>query len=257
MGLTKRTFEQLLPLNKMNYMETFNASEGFFGVQEQPGEQNMLLMLDYGIYYEFAEASEWGNDQPQTISLSEVELGVDYEMIISTNAGLWRYRLGDTIRFTSVLPYKIQVTGRTKQHINLFGEELMVHNADEALRRVCHDSGAAVAEYTVGVNTDENAVTGNAHQWLIEFDVRPNDLEEFAARLDLALQQVNGDYEAKRAGNHILRRLELRELPKGTFYRWLESKQKLGGQHKIPRLSPNSVYLDSINALISADAPLV
>lgn len=236
-------FNQLLPEANMHYMETYNASEGFFGIQDRMDHQDMLLMLDYGVYYEFAPQEEWSKPQPETLSLSEVELDTDYEMIITTNAGLWRYRLGDTIRFTSRNPFRIQVSGRTKQFINVFGEELMVHNAEQALEVACKTSGAIIKEFTVAPVVHKGAHEG-LHQWAIEWVKSPNDMAAFGRVLDESLQQLNSDYQAKRAG--ILQAPQLISLPSNTFYDWMKRRGKLGGQHKVPRLSTSRKYMDEL-----------
>lgn len=242
-------FEELIG-KEINYLETYNASEGFFGIQDthEPGE--MLLMLDYGIYYEFIPMDQYQGTDSKTISLSEVELNKSYAVVISTNAGLWRYLIGDTIRFTSKNPYRFHITGRTKQFINVFGEELIVENAETALTEVCHQCNCRVHEYTAAPIYMKKNESG-AHQWLIEFEKRPDDLEEFARLLDQKLCTLNSDYEAKRYKGMALRPLEIIEARKGLFFDWLRSKGKMGGQNKVPRLSNDRRHIDELLALQS------
>ena len=234
---------------KMNYMETYTASEGFFGIQDCKRAGDMLLMLDYGIYYEFMSMEEDGKDEADTITLAEVKLGVNYALIISTNAGLWRYKIGDTVQFTSLDPYRIKVSGRTKHFINAFGEELIVDNADNALKVACKKTGAVIKEYTAAPVYFSGNETGS-HEWLIEFEKQPSSLENFTETLDSALKSVNSDYEAKRHKSIALRMPIVRSVPTGTFYNWLKSKNKLGGQFKVPRLSNERKYLEEIISLV-------
>ncbi|MCD4747533.1 MAG: GH3 auxin-responsive promoter family protein [Bacteroidales bacterium] len=235
----------LMPSDKMNYMETYNASEGFFGIQDRNKSDEMLLMLDYGIYYEFLPASQVGNNNHKTFSLDEVELNENYAIIISTNAGLWRYMIGDTIIFTSLNPFRIKITGRTKNFINAVGEELIIDNAENALATACKKSNALISEYTaapVYFKEKENA----AHEWLIEFEKPPENMEFFIETFDNALKSINSDYEAKRYHNMILREPIVRQMPLNTFYNWLKKRKKLGGQHKVPRLSNDRKYVEEI-----------
>ncbi len=229
-------FKKLIPSADMNYVETYNASEGFFGIQDRLGHDDMLLMLDYGIFYEFMPMTEYGKPNPRTVTLKDVEVGLNYALIISTNGGLWRYLVGDTVKFTSTVPYRIQVSGRTKHYINAFGEELMVENADSALHKASEATGALVRDYTAApvYMSDEGS---GAHEWLIEFDQAPDDLEKFTLLLDNALKAANSDYEAKRNFDFILKKPIVHAMPSGTFYNWLKHKDKLGGQNKVPRLS--------------------
>ncbi len=229
-------FKKLIPSADMNYVETYNASEGFFGIQDRLGHDDMLLMLDYGIFYEFMPMTEYGKPNPRTVTLKDVEVGLNYALIISTNGGLWRYLVGDTVKFTSTVPYRIQVSGRTKHYINAFGEELMVENADSALHKASEATGALVRDYTAApvYMSDEGS---GAHEWLIEFDQAPDDLENFTLLLDNALKAANSDYEAKRNFDFILKKPIVHAMPSGTFYNWLKHKDKLGGQNKVPRLS--------------------
>lgn len=232
----RKQYEQLITSPSMHYMETYNASEGFFGLQDDPTDKSMLLMLDYGVFYEFIPMDEIEKPNPTVVPLWGVQPGVNYAMVISTSCGLWRYEIGDTIKFTSTNPYKFIITGRTKHFINAFGEELIVDNAEKGLAYACMKTGASVSEYTAApVFMDGNAKC--RHQWLIEFSNKPNDLDEFADLLDKKLQEINSDYEAKRYKDITLQPLEIVEARQGLFNDWLKAKGKLGGQHKIPRLS--------------------
>lgn len=237
-------YERLIP-GPMNYLETYNASEGFFGIQDRNGADDMLLMLDYGIFYEFQTVDESLKGEARPVQLRDVEPGVNYAMIVSTNAGLWRYRIGDTITFTSTDPYRIRITGRTTSFINAFGEELIVDNAQKALDCACAKTGAAISEYTAGPVYFGDSGSG-AHEWLIEFSNPPDDLPYFTEILDNALKSLNSDYEAKRYQNMVLGKPIVKVLPAGTFYEWLKRKNKLGGQHKVPRLSNDRKYLEEI-----------
>lgn len=241
----KEQFVKLFDNDKVNYMQLYNASEGFFGIQDQLKSDEMLLMLDYGIFYEFIEIGELQNSNfNKTIQLEDVKVDIDYAMIITTNAGLWRYQLGDVIHFTSTNPYRFKISGRTKQHINVFGEELMVHNADNAIASACEKTHALVKDYTVApVFMDNNS---GAHEWLIEFEKEPNNFEFFAALLDESLKKQNSDYEAKRYNNFVLHFPEVKKMPQNTFYNWLKANNKLGGQYKVPRLSNNRKILEEI-----------
>lgn len=238
-------FKRILPSSRVAYLETYNASEGFFGIQDREDHDDMLLMLDYGIFYEFIPMEEFGKDQPQTLLLSEVQTDRNYAMVISTNAGLWRYVIGDTVTFTSVHPYRIRITGRTRNFINAFGEELIVDNADKAMAKACDRCHAVVSDYTAApVFMAEN--TRGAHEWLIEFETPPSDLSVFADALDNALKALNSDYEAKRFHNLILGDPVIRVVPQNTFYNWLKSKGRLGGQHKVPRLANDRKHVEEI-----------
>jgi hypothetical protein len=234
---------------EVNYLEMYNASEGFFAAQGSPQDEGMLLFLDHGIFMEFMPVEEYGNASPATIGLQEVELNRHYAPVISTNGGLWRYLLGDTIQFTNLQPYRIRVSGRLKHFINAFGEEVIVDNTDRAIAIACEKTGAVVNDYTaapVYFNDQQNG----AHEWLVEFDKEPDSLAHFAYELDLGLKTVNSDYEAKRYKDIALRAPLVHTLPKGLFSRWLSSKGKLGGQHKVPRLSNDRKYVDEIRALM-------
>ena len=238
-------YERIITSDKMHYMETYNASEGFFGIQNDPTDPSMLLMLDYGVFYEFMPMDEFGTDNPTVVPLEGVEVGKNYAMLISTSCGLWRYMIGDTVKFTSVKPYKFVITGRTKYFINAFGEELIQDNAEKGLAYACQQTGAEVREYTAApVFMDQNAKC--RHQWLIEFAKEPADLNVFADILDKRLQEINSDYEAKRFHDITLQHLEIVKARQGLFDDWLRSKGKLGGQHKIPRLSNNRANIDEM-----------
>ena len=230
---------------KMQYMETYNASEGFFAIQNDPSDQAMLLMIDYDVFYEFIPFEELNSPNPTVLPLWEVEVGKNYAMLISTSCGLWRYMLGDTVRFTSKEPYKIVISGRTKHFINAFGEELIIDNAEKGLLKACSATGARILDYTAApVFMDENAKC--RHQWLIEFSKKPDSVERFAEILDDELQQINSDYEAKRYKNKTMQQLEVVVAREGLFNDWLKGKGKLGGQHKVPRLSNNRQHIDEL-----------
>ncbi len=241
----KDQFQQLIPSNTFNYLETYNASEGFFGIQDRLRSDEMLLMLDYGVFYEFMPLSEYGKEDPITIQLDEVELNKNYAVVISTNAGLWRYIIGDTIKFTCKDPYRIKITGRTKLFINAFGEEVIIENSDNAIRVACEKTGALVRDYTVAPVYFSDGENG-AHEWMIEFEKSPLSLEYFVDVLDTALKSLNSDYEAKRYKDMALRFPIVHQVPQGTFYNWLKFKGKLGGQHKVPRLSNDRLFIDEI-----------
>ena len=241
----REQYKQLIPTDKMHYMETYNASEGFFGLQSDLHDPAMLLMIDYGIFYEFIPLEDVGKENPRTFCLEEVELNKNYAMVISTSAGLWRYMIGDTVKFTSKNPYKFVITGRTKHFINAFGEELIVDNAERGLARACAETGAQVVDYSAApVFMDKHAKC--RHQWLIEFAQMPDSLEKFAKVLDDTLKEVNSDYEAKRQNNLALQPLEIIVARPNLFHDWLDSKGKLGGQHKVPRLSNTREYIEEM-----------
>jgi hypothetical protein len=241
----REQFQRILPSSKVNYVETYNASEGFFSIQDRDNTEEMLLMLDYGIFYEFLPLDQIGQENPKTKLLHEVETGHKYAIVISTNAGLWRYMIGDTIQFTSLKPHRIKITGRTKNFINAFGEELIIDNAEKALALACGQTGSVVSEYTVAPVYLEGEKKGT-HEWLIEFETPPPDLKIFTTALDDALKSVNSDYEAKRYHDMILREPLIRIMPGNTFYNWLKSKGKLGGQYKVPRLSNDRKIVEQI-----------
>lgn len=238
-------YKALIPSDKMHYMETYNASEGFFGLQDDPSEHTLLMMVDYGIFYEFIPINEVGRENPTVLPLEAVETGRNYAMVITTAGGLWRYQIGDTVRFTSLCPHKFVISGRTKNYINAFGEELMVDNADKAISAVCRQTGARVKEYTAAPLFMLDKAKGR-HQWLIEFEKMPPSVSEFAALLDQELQQLNSDYEAKRYKEISLQPLEIVVAKEGTFYEWLRRKGKMGGQHKIPRLSNERTFIEEL-----------
>ncbi len=246
----KKQFEDIIPSSKMNYYESYNASEGFFGIQDQHNSNEMLLMLDYGIFYEFIAIEDAQKEQPTTVSLENVMLYKNYEMVITTNAGLWRYRLGDTIEFTSIHPFRFKITGRTKQFINAFGEELMIHNAEIAITEACNKTQAIVKDYTVAP-LFLNSTNSGRHQWLIEFEKKPADITIFEYMLDETLKKLNSDYEAKRFNGMILAMPEVIIAQENTFYNWLKQKNKLGGQHKVPRLTNNRKIIDEILMLLT------
>jgi hypothetical protein len=241
----REQYKQLIRSPKMHYMETYNASEGFFGLQNDPSDPALMLMVDYGVFYEFIPMDEFDKPNPTVVPLSGVEVGRNYAMVISTSCGLWRYIIGDTVKFTSTRPYKFIISGRTKHFINAFGEELMVDNAEKGLAEACRQTGAQVADYTAApVFMDAQAKC--RHQWLIEFAVMPDSVEHFAEVLDRTLQTINSDYEAKRHKNITLQPLEIVVARPQLFHDWLKEKGKLGGQHKVPRLSNNREYIDEI-----------
>ncbi len=244
----KDQYAKILPKSSFKYYEIYNASEGFFAIQDRNNSSELLLMLDYGIFYEFIPMDTHGSDNEVVIPLSEVEIGKNYAVIITTNAGLWRYKIGDTIRFTSINPYKIRVSGRTKHHINVFGEELIIENAEEALRQTTRITDSEIVEYTVAPIFMKEKEKG-AHEWIIEFKKYPKNIEEFRKILDHNLQQVNSDYEAKRYNNTTLNLLQIQVARPNLFYDWLKKKNKLGGQHKIPRLSNKRTYIEELSML--------
>lgn len=241
----REQYRQLIRSDRMHYVETYNASEGFFGVQTDPTDASMTLMVDYDVFYEFIPMDEFGKADPTVVPLEGVETGKNYAMLISTSCGLWRYLIGDTVRFTRKDPYRFVITGRTKHFINAFGEELIVDNAEKGLEVACAGTGAQIADYTAApVFMDSDAKC--RHQWLIEFAVLPDSTERFARILDRALQQINSDYEAKRYKDITLQPLEVVVARKNLFHDWLKEKGKLGGQHKVPRLSNTREYIDEL-----------
>ena len=243
-------FNKLIPSSDMNYVETYNASEGFFGIQDNlKGTGDMLLMMDYGIYYEFMPMSEYGKQEPKTCLLEEVELGVNYALVISTNAGLWRYVVGDTIMFTDLNPFRFKITGRTKLFINAFGEELMIDNAEKALSQACFETESMIKDYTAAPLYLSGKEAG-AHEWFIEFEKAPNNVDQFTHLLDQYLQQANSDYEAKRAGDMALSLPQVRVCKQGTFYQWMKKRGKLGGQNKVPRLANDRRFVDELKDLL-------
>lgn len=244
----RSAFQELIPGNQMNYVETYNASEGFFGIQDT-AENEMLLMLDYGIYYEFIPMSDFkGTASTEVHNLETVQLGVNYAMVISTNGGLWRYILGDTIQFTCLLPFRFRITGRTKSFLNLVGEEVMVDNTDRAIAEASKKTQAQVRDYTVGpfMRLSEENVSVASHEWCIEWMTEPNDVERFYLLLDEELRQLNADYDAKRTKDLVLKKPIMHTLKSGTFDTWLRERGKLGGQHKIPRLSATRNFVEQL-----------
>jgi len=240
----KELFQNLFPKKDFHFYEIYNASEGFFGIQDRNHANDLLLMLDYGIFYEFIPFQpNKVVDESEVIPLSEVKLDTNYELVLTTNAGLWRYRIGDTVRFTSLAPYRIQVTGRTKHHINAFGEELIIDNAEKAISLVSKQTNSIVSNYTAAPIFMKNNSKG-AHEWIVEFEKEPKNIQNFAQLLDQTLQDENSDYEAKRRSS--LEQLQLHQAKEGLFYLWLSKKNKLGGQHKIPRLSNSRVLLEEL-----------
>ncbi|OYW18362.1 MAG: hypothetical protein B7Z54_06260, partial [Sphingobacteriales bacterium 12-47-4] len=233
---------------EIHYLEMYNASEGFFAAQDIPGDEGMLLFLDHGIFYEFMPVGEYGKENPQTIGLDQVEIGRNYAPVISTNGGLWRYLVGDTIQFTSTYPFRIKVSGRLKHFINAFGEEVIVDNTDHAIAEACKKTGAVISDYTAGPVYFSDQHNG-CHEWLIEFEKEPADLHQFTIEMDASLKKINSDYEAKRYKDIALELPLVTSIPIGTFKEWLKIKEKLGGQHKVPRLSNDRKILEEILAL--------
>ncbi len=244
-GPYKEQFKAIINNSDLNYLELYNASEGFFGIQDQLHSDELLLMLDYGIYYEFLPVENLHQENPHTLSLDAVSLDTNYAIIISTSAGLWRYMVGDTIKFSSLFPFRFKITGRTKHFMNAFGEEVIVDNADKAISIACEKTGAQIKEYTAAP-VYMNETESGAHEWVIEFEVPPVNLKAFAQELDQALKSINSDYEAKRFQNLILKEPIVHAVSKETFYEWFKLKSKLGGQHKVPRLSNDRKYVEEI-----------
>ena len=231
------------------YLDMYNASEGFFAAQGNPNDDGMLLFLDHGIFMEFMPVEEYGKPQPETIGLGDVEIGHQYALVINTNGGLWRYLLGDTVQFTSTNPFRIKVSGRLKHFINAFGEEVIVDNTDKAIAVASERTGAVVNDYTAAPVYFGDAGNG-AHEWLVEFEKKPDDLKKFVEELDKALKDINSDYEAKRHKDIALGMPRLQVLEKGVFTSWLKRKGKLGGQHKVPRLANDRKYIEEIQAML-------
>lgn len=244
----RQQFEKLIGA-PINYLEMYNASEGFFAAQDDINAEGMLLMCEHGIFYEFMPVEEWGKENPKTLQLNEIEVGKNYGLVITTNGGLWRYLVGDTIQFVSTHPHRIKVSGRLKHYINAFGEELIIDNTDKAIADACRLTGALVNDYTAApiYFSDNN---NGAHEWLIEFAKTPDDMEQFISALDASLQNHNSDYEAKRHKDIALAMPIVRAVPPDTFNNWLHSKGKLGGQHKVPRLSNERTIVEEIGAMI-------
>ena len=244
----REQYEKLIPKKNFRYYETYNASEGFFAIQDQNDSDELLLMLDYGIFYEFIPMDKYKGESSEAIPLEKVELDKNYALVISTNSGLWRYLIGDTIKFTNLDPYRIKITGRTKHYLNVFGEELMVENADNAIEKTCKLTGAQITDYTVAP-LFMNGRSKGGHEWLIEFRKEPDDLLAFTRILDDSLKEVNSDYEAKRYLDMTLEMPRVHSAREGLFYDWMKVKNKLGGQHKVPRLSNERDYLEELMSL--------
>jgi hypothetical protein len=241
----RKQFKRIIPSPEMIYLETYNASEGFFGIQDEEDKNDMLLMLDYGVFYEFIPVNRMEEKNPPVFSIGDVSTGINYALIITTNSGLWRYMIGDTIEFTHLFPHKIRITGRTKHFMNAFGEEIIIDNAEKALSVACSKTGAIINEYTAAPIYMAEHKKGS-HEWIIEFAKEPEDLDYFTNVLDHALMAVNSDYEAKRYKDITVVRPMVRKIKKGTFYTWFNKKEKLGGQNKIPRLSNNRRFVEEI-----------
>ncbi|MBN1252083.1 MAG: GH3 auxin-responsive promoter family protein [Bacteroidales bacterium] len=241
----REQYKELIVSDTMNYLETYNASEGFFAIQDYPNSDGMLLMLDYGVFYEFIPMEHFYEEKPDTLSLDQVEIDKNYALVISTNGGLWRYVIGDTIKFTSKYPFRIKITGRTKHFINAFGEELIIDNAEIALKKACERTGAKIKEYTAAPIYMTNLRNGG-HQWLFEFSKMPDNLEHFIEILDTTLKSVNSDYEAKRYKNISLSPPEIVIAKEGLFYNWLKERGRLGGQNKVPRLANSREFIDRL-----------
>ncbi|QTD38847.1 GH3 auxin-responsive promoter family protein [Polaribacter batillariae] len=244
----REQYKKIIPKKEFKYYEIYNASEGFFAIQDRNGSKELLLMLDYGIFYEFIPMDSYDGENSVAIPLSEVKKEVNYAIVITTNGGLWRYLIGDTVKFTNLHPYRIKITGRTKHHINVFGEELIIENAEDALRLACEKTEATIKDYTVGPIFMEGKEKGG-HEWIIEFEKSPENLLFFTEMLDNALKSINSDYEAKRYQNMTLMAPKVHKAKKGLFYSWLKKKDKLGGQHKVPRLSNSREFVEELLAL--------
>lgn len=238
-------FKAIIPSKNMNYVESYNASEGYFGIQDTKDSSELLLMLDYGVFYEFIPFENIHDENPKILQLQDIEIGKKYELVISTNGGLWRYRIGDVIRFTNLKPFRFKIAGRTKLFINLFGEELVIENTDKAISIAAKKTNCLVKEYTVAPKLEKEGASG-VHEWVIEFEKEPDDISYFTEILDNALKSLNSDYEAKRYKNMILQKPIINIVKPNTFYAWLKDKQKLGGQNKVPRLSNNRDHIDQI-----------
>ena len=248
----RNLFEKLIPKPDMRYVEIYNASEGFFGIQDQKDSEEMLLMLDYGIYYEFIPVEELENENPKAVGLADVEVDRNYAMIISTNAGLWRYNIGDTVRFTSTSPYRIKISGRTKHFINAFGEEVIIENAESAINRACEVTEAVIDNFTAAPVFLEKGKKGG-HEWIIEFKVPPKNMDQFTRVLDETLREINSDYDAKRQHDLALIAPKINSVREGTFYDWMKKRGKLGGQNKVPRLFNTREYVDDILKMLAQE----
>lgn len=246
----RELFRTLIPSDGMRYMETYNASEGFFGIQDQRNSDEMLLMLDYGIFYEFIPFDELESENPKTLTLDQVALDTNYAMVITTNAGLWRYKIGDTVKFTSIKPFRIKISGRTKHFINAFGEELIIENAEQAITEACKQTDAVISNFTAAPRYLGDGQKG-AHEWVMEFVKPPKDRKRFMEILDTTLRRINSDYDAKRHKNLALEDPVLHVVTEGTFYLWMKKRGKLGGQNKVPRLSNSREYLDDLLEMVN------
>ena len=249
-GPYRNLFRELIPSDKMRYVETYNASEGFFGIQDQRDSEELLLMLDYGIFYEFIPLEEWEKENPKVITLSEVEIGKNYAILISTNGGLWRYKIGDTVKFTNTNPYRFKISGRTKHFINAFGEEVIVENAEKAVQTASESTDALITNFTAAPVYFGDSKSKGAHEWIIEFKKMPSDREKFSQILDSTLREINSDYDAKRYKDMALTAPKIHFVEVGIFEKWLRGKGKLGGQNKVPRLSNTREYLEEVLKLI-------
>lgn len=245
----RKLFKSIISSSEMNYMETYNASEGIFGIQDRSVNNEMLLMLDYGVFYEFIPSEDFNSDNPKVVQLEDVELGKNYAVVISTNSGLWRYNIGDTVKFTCLSPYRIKISGRTKHFINAFGEEVIVENAEAAITYACDKTNAVIENFTAGPVYFQQHEQGG-HEWIIEFSKHPVNLDKFITQLDYKLKEINSDYEAKRQNNLALVAPVVHAVPHGTFYNWMKKRGKLGGQNKVPRLSNNREFLDDILEMV-------
>jgi len=238
-------FQKLIPKKNFQYYETYNASEGFFAIQDKNNSEELLLMLDYGIFYEFINMENFTGNNDSAIPLSEVKKDTNYALVITTNAGLWRYLIGDTVKFTSLQPYRIKITGRTKHFINVFGEELIIDNTEQALQIACKKTATTIIDYTVAPIFMKDTKSGG-HEWIIEFKNAPKNIAYFTEILDNALKSLNSDYEAKRYHNMTLAMPTIHSAKKGLFYQWLKENGKLGGQHKIPRLCNKRDFIEEL-----------
>lgn len=238
-------FENIDRGNKLRYLEIYNATEGFFGLQDRANDPSLLLMVNYGIFYEFIPEKDYNSENPKIIPLSEVEIGKNYSMVITTNSGLWRYKIGDTVKFTSTYPYRFVISGRTKQCINIFGEDLFTEHAEKALATACQKTGAVLQNFTAAPYFYQQKTKGH-HEWLVEFVKAPKNLDDFTNFLDDELRNLNDDYSEKRKHEIAITKPVVRELPTGTFYKWLKSRGKLGGQHKIPHLSNSRDFVEEL-----------
>jgi hypothetical protein len=249
-GPYRKLFRELIPSSKMRYMEIYNASEGFFGIQDQKESEELLLMLDYGIFYEFIPMEEILKESPKVLPLSAVEVGKNYAMLITTNGGLWRYAIGDTVKFTNTSPYRIKISGRTKHFINAFGEEVIVENADKAVQAAAEATNATITNYTAAPIYFGDSKSKGAHEWIVEFRSMPGDQDKFTEVLDTTLREVNSDYDAKRYKDLALTAPKIHFVAEGIFEKWLKSKGKLGGQNKVPRLSNSREYIEEVLKLM-------